>query len=76
MSFDAEHCVSLGPEEVEELYWLLGQLEDWLLGTGEETLAELADFVDQRDPRAARHVIERLGRYTVELRRRSTGERA
>jgi hypothetical protein len=70
---DADHCVpvTFQPHEVEELHWLLGQLEDWLLHASDEVLAELGEFVNHHYPRgAALHVIDTLGLYSVELRRR------
>lgn len=58
--------------EVEELHGLLGELEDWPLHASGQVMAELGEFIDQRYPTdAVRHVIDRLGRYTVELRRRA-----
>lgn len=77
MSFlDAEDCVpvTFEPDEIEELHWLLGQLEDWLLHTSDEVVADLGDFVNHHYPRdAVHHVIDTLGLYGVALRRR--GER-
>lgn len=76
-ALDADRCtpVTLEPHEVEELYWLLGQLEDWLLHASDEVVDELGEFVDRLHARGAvLHVVDTLGRYTVELRRRSQGE--
>lgn len=70
---DADHCsaVTFEPDEVEELYWLLGQLEDWLLHASDEVRAELGDFLGR--PHMVRVVIDTLGHFGVELRRRSEG---
>lgn len=49
-------------------------LEDWLLHASDDAIIELDEFVNDHHRRdRARHVIDTLGRYTVELRRR--GER-
>jgi hypothetical protein len=75
-ALDADNCapVTLQPHEVEELHWLLGQLEDWLLHASDEVIDELGDFVNHLYPRGAvLHVIDTLGLYCVELRRRGKG---
>lgn len=72
-TLDADRCtpVTLEPHEVEELYWLLGRLEDWLLHASDEVVDELGYLVDHLHARGAfLHVVDTLGRYTVELRRR------
>jgi hypothetical protein len=72
-ALDADHCtpVTLEPHEVEELHWLLGRLEDWLLHASDEVVDELGHFVDHLYARGAfLHVVDTLGRYGVELRRR------
>lgn len=74
---DADTCapVTLEPHEVEELHWLLGQLQDWLLHASDDVVDELGDFVDHLHPRGAvLHVIDTLGLYCVELRRRAEGQ--
>jgi hypothetical protein len=73
---DAGNCrpVTFRPHEVEELHWLLGQLEDWLLHASDDAITELDEFVNHPHHRdKARQVIDTLGRYTVELRRRGEG---
>jgi len=74
MSLDASHPVTLAPDEAEELHWLLGQLEDWLLHASDDVIAELGDFFNHSYPRGAVcHVIDTLGLYGTELRRRAEG---
>lgn len=73
---DADRCapVTFQPHEVEELHWLLGRLEDWLLHASDQVIDELGDFVNHHYPRGAvLHVTDTLGRYCVELRRRGEG---
>lgn len=75
---DGDQCapVTLQPHEIEELYWVLGQLEDWLLHASDTVVDELGDFVNHSYPRdAVPQVIDTLGRYSVELRRRAEGPR-
>lgn len=75
---DADNCtpVTFQPHEVEELHWLLGRLEDWLLHASDEVIDELGDFVNHHYPRGAvLHVTDTLGRYCVELRHRGEGPR-
>ena len=73
MNLDASHPVILGPDEAEELHWLLGQLEDWLRHAGEHVVAELVDFVADTYRDSPLDVVDTLGRYGVELRRRAEG---
>ena len=75
MNLDASHPVVLAPDEAEELHWLLGQLEDWLLHSGEDVVAELVDFVADVHRGSPLDVVEVLGRYGSELRRRAEGHR-
>jgi hypothetical protein len=71
---DAERPVTFQPHEAEELYWLLSRLEDWLLHASDAAVDELGDFVNHHYPRGAvAHVIDTLGHYSVELRRRGEG---
>ena len=72
---DADHCtpVTLEPDEVEDLHWLLGQLEGWLLNASDEVRNELGDFLGRHRPHMVRVVIDTLGHFAVELRRRSQG---
>lgn len=71
---DSTKAVTFEPHEVEELHWLLGQLEDWLLHASDEVIDELGEFVNYHYQRGAvLHVIDTLGLYSVELRRRSQG---
>ncbi len=73
MNLDASHPVTLAPDEVEELHWLLGQLEDWLRHAGDEVMAELVDFVEDNHRGSVLAVVDTLGRYGSELRRRAEG---
>jgi hypothetical protein len=64
--------VTVAPHEAEELWWLLGKLEDWLLHASDEARAELGDFVNHLCPNdAVEDVINTLGRYCVEFLHRS-----
>lgn len=73
MNLDASYPVTLGPDEAEELHWLLGQLEDWLRHAGDDVVAELVDFVADTDRGSPLDVVSTLGRYGSELRRRAEG---
>lgn len=73
MNLDASHPVTLAPDEAEELHWLLGQLEDWLRHADEHVVAELVDFVEDNHRGSSLDVVDTLGRYGVELRRRAEG---
>lgn len=72
---DADHrsAVTLEPDEVEDLHWLLGQLEDWLLNASDEVRTELGHFLGRHRPHMVRVVIDTLGHFGVEIRRRSEG---
>ncbi len=73
---DTDNCApaTLGPHEVEELHWVLGQVEDWLRHASDAVVDELGEFVNHAYPRGAvLHVIDTLGRYSAELRRRAEG---
>lgn len=73
-TLDAEPAVTLLPHEVEELHWLLRQLEDWLLHASDTVIDELGDFVNHNYPRGAvLHVTDTLGLYCSKLRRCSEG---
>ncbi len=75
---DTDNCApaTLGPHEVEELHWVLGQVEDWLRHASDTVVDELGDFVNHAYPRGAVcHVIDTLGRYSAELSRRAEGPR-
>ena len=73
MNLDASRPVTLAPDEAEELYWLLGQPEDWLRHVGDEVVAGLVDFVADTHRGSPLDVVGTLGRYGVELRRRAEG---
>ncbi|MEA2705026.1 MAG: hypothetical protein QOD63_2971 [Actinomycetota bacterium] len=73
MNLDASRPVTLAPDEAEELHWLLGQLEDWLRHAGDEIVAGLVDFVHDTHRCSSLDVIDTLGRYGSELRRRAEG---
>ena len=73
MNLDASHPVTLAPDEAEELHWLLGQLEDWLRHAGDDVVAELVDFVADTHRDSPLDVVDTLGRYGSELRRRAEG---
>jgi hypothetical protein len=73
MNLDAAHPVTLAAEEAEELHWLLGQLEDWLRHSNDEVVAELVDFVADAHRGSPLDVVDILGRYGSELRRRAEG---
>lgn len=75
MNLDASLPVTLAPDEAEELHWLLGQLEDWLRHAGEDVVAELVGFVEDNHRGSPLGVIDTLGRYGSELRRRAEGKR-
>lgn len=80
--------VVLGPDQVEELHYLIGIVEDWLLHCGEEALEDLGGFLTsaglgQTPPavpeRLVAELVNDLGEHTVALRaalRRSTPDRA
>jgi hypothetical protein len=74
MSIDADNDfarpVTLHPHEVEDLYWVLGTLEDWLLHASDEARAELDDLAGHRRGDLA---VELLGRFSVALRCRGEG---
>ncbi len=74
MTLDASQAVTFEPDEAEELHWLLGQLEDWLRHASDTVVAELGEFVNPNFARGSVcHVIDTLGLYGVELRRRAEG---
>lgn len=73
MNLDASLPVTLAPDEAEELHWLLGQLEDWLRHAGEHVVAELVGFVEDNHRDSPLDVVDTLGRYGSELRRRAEG---
>lgn len=71
---DADDCrpITLGPHEVEDLHWVLGLLEDWLLHASDAVIDELGHFAGRDHPRGVvLHVIDTLGRYCAELRGRA-----
>jgi len=73
---DADNCapVTLAPHEVEELHWVLGQLEDWFRHASDAVVEELGEFVSHLCPRGAvLHIIDTLGIYGSELRSRGEG---
>ncbi|MEA2704360.1 MAG: hypothetical protein QOD63_2305 [Actinomycetota bacterium] len=73
MNLDASRPVTLAPDEAEELHWLLGQLEDWLRHADDDVVAGLVDFVHDTHRDSPLDVVDILGRYGVELRRRAEG---
>lgn len=71
---DADHCrpITLGPDDVEQLHWALGQIEDWLLHASDDSLEELGEFLNHLHPRASvLSLTDTLGYYCAELRRRA-----
>lgn len=75
MNLEVTHPVTLTPDEAEELHWLLGHLEDWLLHAGDDVVDELVGFVADAQRGSPLDVIATLGRYGSELRRRAEGPR-
>ncbi|WP_433432934.1 hypothetical protein [Nonomuraea sp. CA-141351] len=70
---DLAECRPLHRDELRDLAWLLGLLEDWLLHTSDDVRADLATF-----PGPSRHTIDRhtiddlidhLGTQAVKLHR-------
>jgi hypothetical protein len=61
---DLDQCVPIHRGELDEIAYLITLLEDWLLHTSGEVLANLADFARDRRPA---DLIDELGTQSVKL---------
>ena len=63
---DLTSCLPLHHGELQELAQLLTLVEDWLLHSGDDVLADLARFLHHRPPA---DLIDELGTQSVKLHR-------
>jgi hypothetical protein len=70
--------IALHDDEADNLAWLLGEVEDWLLHTDDVVLDDLDRFLGPTCFGATRatDVVELLGHYSSLLGRRRRGEPA
>jgi hypothetical protein len=69
---DCEDLVLLDRGDVEDLTHLLGRVEDWLRHAGDDTRADLAEFLNTpgHGRLAAAGLVASLGEHTAVLHRR------
>lgn len=75
MSIDDPDFVRMHVEELDEIAWTLGLIEDWLLHTTDDVYADLAAFAGHGPFTRPAHVHGRLiarhlGDHTITINRR------